>query len=57
MRQIWGRSDRRGDAILAEAGSRDELDQRIHTLALVKVGMVQIDAIIPLQPHAAFASS
>ena len=57
IRQIWSRSDRPGAALLVEAGDSEELEARINTLPLVKAGMVEIDAVIPLKPHAALAST
>jgi muconolactone delta-isomerase len=56
VRQIWSRQDRPGAALLVEADSSKELAERMGTFPLVNAGMVDIDAIIPLKPHAALAS-
>ena len=57
IRQIWSRSDRPGAALVVEAGDSEALEAQINTLPLVKAGMVEIDAVVPLKPHAALASS
>jgi muconolactone delta-isomerase len=57
IRQIWSRSDHPGSAILVEAGTDEELEERMNTLPLAKAGMVKIDAVIQLKPHASFTSS
>ncbi|WP_110651787.1 muconolactone Delta-isomerase family protein [Salinicola peritrichatus] len=53
LRQIWHREDRLGSVILVEAASVAEVVAHMDTLPLAQAGVVKVDVIIPLKPHAA----
>jgi hypothetical protein len=55
VRRIWARTDVRGACILVEAGSMDEVSEKLGMLPLVRAGFLQPPTIIPLQPYAGFA--
>jgi muconolactone delta-isomerase len=53
IRQIWHRADGLGACMLLEADSLDHANERLHTLPLVRAGMLDV-TIVPLVPYAGF---
>jgi muconolactone delta-isomerase len=56
LRQIWKRGDLPGAAILWEAPSETEVRAAIATLPIFQAGMLEILALIPLEPYPGFTS-
>ena len=56
LRQIWKRGDMPGAAILWEAASEAEVREAIASLPIFQAGMLEIVALVPLEPYAGFAS-
>lgn len=54
LRQIWRRGDMPGAAILWEAGSEAEVRAALDSLPIVEAGMLEILAIVPLEPYPGF---
>ena len=54
LRQIWKRGDMPGAAIIWEAGSEAEVRDAAATLPIFKAGMLEMTAILPLEPYAGF---
>ncbi len=54
LRQVWKRGDMGGAAILWEAGSEAEVRAACESLPLFKAGMLEIVALVPLEPYAGF---
>ncbi len=54
LRQIWGRGDTPGAAILWEAASEAEVRAAAESLPLFKAGMLEIVFLIPLKQYAGF---
>jgi len=54
LRQIWKRGDIPGAGILWEAGSESEVRAAIDSLPIAQAGMLEIVALIPLQPYPGF---
>ena len=57
LRQIWKRGDTPGAAIIWEAGSDAEVREAVSTLPIYKAGMLELSAILPLEPYAGFGPS
>jgi len=57
LRQIWKRGDTPGAAIIWEAGSEAEVRDAVATLPIYKVGMLELSAILSLEPYAGFGPS
>ncbi len=53
IRQIWHRGDVGGACILLEADSLEQARARLHTLPMVRTGMLEV-SIVPLVPYAGF---
>jgi muconolactone delta-isomerase len=53
IRQIWHRGDVPGACILLEADSLEQAKERLHTLPLVRAGMLDV-SIVPLVPYTGF---
>jgi muconolactone delta-isomerase len=53
IRQIWHRADLPGACILIEADSLEQAKARLHTLPMVRTGMLEV-SIVPLVPYAGF---
>ena len=53
IRQIWHRDDVPGACMVLEADSLDEARARLHTLPLIRAGMLDV-SIVPLVPYAGF---
>jgi muconolactone delta-isomerase len=56
IRQIWHRADLPGACMVLEAGSLDEARARLHTLPLIRAGMLDV-SIVPLAPYAGFIAA
>ncbi len=54
LRQIWRRGDMPGAAIVWETGSEDEVRAALDSLPLARAGMLEIIALVPLEPYAGF---
>ncbi|TPM37383.1 muconolactone Delta-isomerase family protein [Mesorhizobium sp. B2-3-4] len=54
VRQIWNRGDIPGSGMMFEAGSDADVRGHLATLPLVKAGMMDIAAIVPLNPYPGF---
>jgi muconolactone delta-isomerase len=57
LRQIWKRGDSPGAAIIWEASSESEVRDAVATLPIYKAGMLELTAILPLEPYAGFGPS
>jgi len=57
LRQIWKRGDMPGAAILWEAASEAEVREAVASLPIAKAGMLELSAILPLEPYAGFGPS
>jgi muconolactone delta-isomerase len=57
LRQVWKRGDMAGAAILWEAANEAEVREAIASLPIFAAGMLEIVALIPLQPYAGFGPS
>jgi muconolactone delta-isomerase len=56
LRQVWKRADTPGAAILWEAGSEAEVGAAIESLPIFEAGMLELVALIPLEPYAGFTA-
>jgi muconolactone delta-isomerase len=56
LRQVWKRADVAGAAIVWEATDEAEVRAAIESLPIFKAGMLEISAVVPLEPYAGFAS-
>jgi muconolactone delta-isomerase len=54
LRQIWKRGDMPGATILWEAESEAEVRQAISSLPIFQAGMLEVVALVPLQPYPGF---
>ncbi len=54
LRQLWKRGDIPGAAILWEAASEAEIRAALDSLPLFQAGMLEIVAIVPLEPYPGF---
>ncbi len=54
LRQIWKRGDIPGAAILWEAGGEAEVRAALDSLPIFQAGMLEILAIVPLEPYPGF---
>ncbi len=54
VRQIWRRDDLPGACILWEADSEQSVREMLNRLPLVRAGMLEIIALIPLKPYPGF---
>lgn len=57
LRQVWKRGDTPGAAILWEAPSLAEVRAAVESLPIFKAGMLEIAALLPLEPYAGFGPS
>jgi muconolactone delta-isomerase len=57
LRQIWKRGDTPGAAIIWEAASEADVRDAVATLPINKAGMLELTAILPLEPYAGFGPS
>ena len=56
LRQVWKRGDVPGASIVWEAGSEAEVRAAIESLPIYQAGMLELVALIPLEPYAGFAA-
>jgi muconolactone delta-isomerase len=56
LRQIWKRGDVPGASIVWEAGNEAEVRAAIESLPIYQAGMLELVALIPLEPYAGFAA-
>jgi muconolactone delta-isomerase len=54
LRQIWKRGDMPGASILWEAASEAEVRNAIASLPIFQAGMLEIVAVVPLEPYPGF---
>lgn len=54
LRQVWKRGDTPGASILWEAASLGEVQAAIETLPLYRAGLLEVTALVPLEPYPAF---
>lgn len=54
LRQLWKRGDIPGASILWEAASEAEVRAAIASLPIVQAGMLEIVALVPLEPYPGF---
>ena len=54
LRQIWKRGDIPGASILWEAASEREVRDAISSLPIFQAGMLEIVAVVPLEPYPGF---
>ena len=54
VRQIWNRGDVPGTGIMFEAADDAEVRSHLATLPLIEAGMMDIAAIVPLNPYPGF---
>lgn len=54
LRHIWRRGDVPGATILWEVGSEAEVRDALGSLPIFKSGMLEISALVPLEPYAGF---
>lgn len=56
LRQVWRRGDLAGAAILWEAPSEAEVRAALATLPIYEAGMLEIQAVVPLEPYPGFSA-
>jgi muconolactone delta-isomerase len=56
LRHIWKRGDTPGAAILWEAASEAEVRDAIASLPLAQAGMLEVTALVRLEPYGGFAA-
>ena len=54
LRQIWKRGDMPGACLLWEAASIDEVRTAIESLPLYQAGLLELVALLPLEPYPGF---
>lgn len=54
LRQVWKRGDTPGAAIIWEAASEVEVRDAVASLPIFKAGMLELVALVPLEPYAGF---
>ena len=54
LRQIWKRGDMPGAVILWEAAAEAEVRAALATLPIFQAGMLEIQAVVPLEPYPGF---
>lgn len=57
LRQIWKRGDLPGSAILWEAAGEIEVREALASLPLNQAGMLEILALVPLEPYPGFGAA
>ncbi len=56
LRQIWKRGDLAGAAILWEAATMAEVEAVIESLPIRQAGLLEIVALVPLEPYPGFGA-
>jgi len=54
LRQVWRRSDTAGAAILWEAADEAAARAALESLPLYRAGLLELTAVVPLQPYPGF---
>jgi len=54
VRQVWNRGDIPGSGMMFEAADDTEVRGYLATLPLIKAGMMDVTAIVPLNPYPGF---
>lgn len=54
LRQVWRRGDLPGSAILWEAASEDQVREAIASLPIAQADMLEVVAVVPLEPYPGF---
>jgi muconolactone delta-isomerase len=54
LRQVWRRRDTPGSSILWEAASEGEVRAALESLPIYQAGLMEIVALIPLEPYPGF---
>jgi muconolactone delta-isomerase len=54
IRQIWSRGDMPGACMLVEAPDEATARAQLATLPLLALGMLELTALVPLQPYRGF---
>lgn len=54
LRQVWKRADTPGACLLWEAASIDEVKAAISSLPLYQAGLLELVALLPLEPYPGF---
>jgi len=57
LRNVWKRGDMPGAAIVWEAAGEAEVRDAVASLPIYKAGMLELSAILPLEPYAGFGPS
>jgi muconolactone delta-isomerase len=57
LRQVWKRGDKPGASILWEAASADQVRAAIESLPICQAGMLELVALVPLEPYPGFGPS
>jgi muconolactone delta-isomerase len=57
LRQVWKRADTAGACILWEAGSEAEVRAAIASLPISQAGMLELVALVPLEPYPGFGAA
>ena len=57
LRQVWKRGDVPGASILWEAASEAEVRDAIGSLPIFQAGMLEVVALVPLEPYPGFGAS
>jgi muconolactone delta-isomerase len=56
LRQIWKRGDVPGATILWEAASEVEVSLALNSLPICQAGMLEVVALVPLEPYPGFSA-
>jgi len=56
LRQIWKRGDLAGAAILWEARDQAEVQAALSSLPIAQAGMLEVLALVPLEPYPGFGT-
>jgi muconolactone delta-isomerase len=54
LRQVWKRGDTPGAAIIWEAADEAQVREAVASLPIFKAGMLELSALLPLEPYAGF---
>jgi muconolactone delta-isomerase len=57
IRQIWKRGDVPGATILWEAASEVEVSLALNSLPIYQAGMLEVVALVPLEPYPGFSAA
>jgi muconolactone delta-isomerase len=57
LRQIWKRGDVPGATILWEATSEVEVSLALNSLPIYQAGMLEVVALVPLEPYPGFSAA